>query len=282
VSSQTKFCLDSANLAISNIIDAINSLNSDFRGHLNIFNRLEKNLLKNFAVFLLFTSVCSAAEYHFVSINKLIEQEIGRLVIPQIYKKLGIDITITPLPAKRAQLEAISGKSDGEIMRIYNYGEENPTTIRVPTPYYSLETMAFIKKNAGIEITKKEDLAKYKIVKIRGVKHTNNITEGLVNVSDVDTTEQMMWLVEKGMVDVALTNTIDGLMALRTLNMDDIVPLDTPLATLDLFHYIHESHKDLVPLVDNTIKEMLASGELSIIIKTAEKKVITMSLGDLQ
>jgi polar amino acid transport system substrate-binding protein len=238
--------------------------------------------MKIFVVFLLFTTVCSASEYHFVSINNLIEQEIGRLVIPQIYRKLGIDITITPLPAKRAQLEATSGKSDGEIMRIYNYGEENSTTIRVPTPYYSLETMAFIKKNAGIEITKKEDLGKYKIVKVRGVKHTNNITQGLVNVSDVDSTEQMMWLVEKGMVDVALTNTIDGLMALRILNIDDIVPLDAPLATLDLFHYIHESHKDLVPLVDNKIKEMLASGELSLIIKAAEKKVIALSVVDLK
>ena len=237
--------------------------------------------MKIIVVFLLFSTVCSASEYHFVSINNLIEQEIGRLVIPQIYRKLGIDITITPLPAKRAQLEATSGKSDGEIMRIYNYGEENPTTIRVPTPYYSLETMAFIKKNAGIAITKKEDLAKYRIVKVRGVKHTNNITQGLVNVSDVDSTEQMMWLVEKGMVDVALTNTIDGLMALSILNIDDIVPLDAPLATLDLFHYIHESHKDLVPLVDNIIKEMLASGELASIIKSAEKKVIILSVATL-
>ena len=201
--------------------------------------------------------------------------------MPTCSRKLGIDITITPLPAKRAQLEATSGKSDGEIMRIYNYGEENPTTIRVPTPYYSLETMAFIKKNAGIAITKKEDLAKYRIVKVRGVKHTNNITQGLVNVSDVDSTEQMMWLVEKGMVDVALTNTIDGLMALSILNIDDIVPLDAPLATLDLFHYIHESHKDLVPLVDNIIKEMLASGELASIIKSAEKKVIILSVATL-
>lgn len=237
--------------------------------------------MKIIVVFLLFSTVCSASEYHFVSINNLIEQEIGRLVIPQIYRKLGIDITITPLPAKRAQLEATSGKSDGEIMRIYNYGEENPTTIRVPTPYYSLETMAFIKKNAGIAITKKEDLAKYRVVKVRGVKHTNNITQGLINVSDVDSTEQMMWLVEKGMVDVALTNTIDGLMALSILNIDDIVPLDAPLATLDLFHYIHESHKDLVPLVDNIIKEMLASGELASIIKSAEKKVITLSVATL-
>ncbi|TWX56179.1 hypothetical protein [Colwellia hornerae] len=36
--------------------------------------------------------------YNFASIELLIEQEVGRIVLPQIYKNIGIDITITPLP----------------------------------------------------------------------------------------------------------------------------------------------------------------------------------------
>lgn len=229
---------------------------------------------------LIFINVCSAYEYNFVSINNLIEQEIGRIILPQIYKKLGIDITITPLPGRRAQFQATSGKSDGEIMRIYSYGVENPTTFRVPTPYYSLETMAFIKKNSRIKITKKADLSKYSIVKVRGVKHTNNITEGLANVTDVNSTEQTMRLVAQGIVDVALTNTIDGLMALKKLGIDSIVQIDKPLATLDLFHYIHKDHKELIPLVDSKIKEMIASGELALIIQAAENDVIIPIITD--
>ncbi len=200
--------------------------------------------MRFFTLFLIFVSSANAEEYHFVSIDKLIEQEIGRIVLPQVYESLGIDITIAPLPGKRAQYEAKSGISDGEIMRIFSYGLENPTTIRVPTPYYYLETMAFIKKGSGIKIRNKNDLSKYAIAKVRGVKHTNNITQGLTNVSDLNTTKQAMRFLVKGRADVALTNTIDGLMALKELGIDNIITIKKPLATLDLFHYIHEDHKD--------------------------------------
>ncbi|MBU2969182.1 transporter substrate-binding domain-containing protein [Pseudoalteromonas sp. C2R02] len=224
--------------------------------------------------------VAIAKEYHFVAINNLIEQEVGTIVLPEVYKQLGISISITPLPGKRAQHQATSGMSDGEIMRIYSYGIENPTTIRVPTPYYQLETMAFIRKDSGIKITKKADLAQYDIAKVRGVKHTNNITQGLTNVTDVNSTEKVMKLVSEGLADVGLTNTVDGLMVLKNLKLDNVVSINKPLATLDLFHYIHESQKVLVPLVDQKLQALIKNGELARIIKKAESAVITLKEQD--
>ncbi|BHH82093.1 substrate-binding periplasmic protein [Desulforhopalus sp. 52FAK] len=215
-----------------------------------------------------------AEEYNFVSIKGLIEQEVGQLIIPEIYKKIGATVTITPVPGKRAQQEATTGKKDGEIMRIWTYGEENPTTIRVPTPYYQLETMAFIKKGSGIVINSKEDLAKYKLVKVAGVKHTNNISVGMPNVHNINNTELMMKFLQSGRADVALTNTVDGLLVLKKMGITDIVPIDKPLAVLDLFNYIHESRKDIVPKVDAAIQDMKASGELNDVIKMAEAKII--------
>jgi len=234
--------------------------------------------MRFFIVFFIFIGLSHAEEYHFVSIDNLIEQKIGQIVLPQIYKKLGIDITITPLPGKRAEFEATSGKSDGEIMRIFSYGIENQSTIRVPTPYYHLETMAFIKKGSDVKISNRKDLSRYTIAKVRGVKHTDNITKGLCNVYDLNTTKQVMMFVEKGRTDVALTNTIDGLMALKALGINNIIPIGKPLATLDLFHYIHQDHKDLVPRINAIIKEMKASGELAKIIKKAETEVIDKGL----
>jgi hypothetical protein len=55
----------------------------------------------------------------------------GRIILPQIFEKIGIKITITPLPAKRAEAAATSGKKDGEIMRIFSNGETNPTVVRL-------------------------------------------------------------------------------------------------------------------------------------------------------
>jgi len=163
-------------------------------------------------------------------------------------------------------------------MRIFSYGVENPTTHRVPTPYYRLETMAFIRKGSGIKISNKKDLNQYAIAKVRGVKHTNNITNGLSNISDFNTTKQMMRFVESGRADVALTNTVDGLMVLRELGISSIIPNEKSLAILDLFHYIHEDHKDLIPRIDEKIKKMKASGELTKMIKDAESAVIDKNI----
>jgi len=230
-------------------------------------------IMKLHLVSLFFAISCVAEEYHFVSINNLIEQEIGRIVIQHIYKNMGIEVTITPLPGKRAQYEATSGISDGEIMRIFSYGIDNPKILRVPTPYYYLETMAFIRKGSNVKVLNKDDLAKYSIAKVRGVKHTNNITKGLKTI-DFNSTEQALRFVQKGRADIALTNTIDGLMKLKYFNINNVVPIENPLKKLELFHYIHENHKDLVPRVDAKIKEMIANGELARVIEIAELAVL--------
>ena len=215
-----------------------------------------------------------AESYHFVSIDKLIEQEIGRVVLPQIYDKLDLSITITPLPGKRAQFEVTSGSRDGEIMRIYSYGEENNTVIRVPTAYYYLETMAFVRKGSGVVINSKEDLLNYKVVKVRGVKHTNNITKGHESVVDLNNTRQIMQFLAAGRANVALTNTVDGLMTIEELGLDEIEPVGVPLERSELYHYIHQKHEELVPKIDHVIKQMIISGELERIIKDAEAAVI--------
>lgn len=230
---------------------------------------------------MLFILLCFVAQYsfgqtlHFVSIEHLVEQEIGTIVLPQIYQKLGINITITPLPGLRAEHQASTGKVDGEVMRIYTYGNENPNLIRIPTPYFQLETMVFTRTNRGIQIKSKTELANYSVAKIRGVKHTNNITVGLQNVTDVDSTTALIKLVNHGLVDVALTNTIDGMREINTLKLEAIVvPGTHALATLDLYHYLHQDHKYLVEKVDNVFREMKASGELDKLIQDATLSIL--------
>ena len=216
----------------------------------------------------------SAHDYHFVSIDQLVEQEIGRLVLPEIYASIGVNITIKPLPAKRAQYEVRKGISDGEIMRIFSYGAENPSTIRVPTPYYYLETMAFVRADSQLSQLTESDLARYSIAKVRGVKHTNNITQGLPVVHDLNSTNEIMRLVAKGRVDIALTNTVDGLMTLKELGIDNVVPINQPLAVFDLYHYLHKKNAHLVPKVDKAIIALKQSGKLDNLIQAAEDKLI--------
>ncbi|GGD69784.1 ABC transporter substrate-binding protein [Lacimicrobium alkaliphilum] len=220
------------------------------------------------------TGVAAAESYHFASINLLAEQEVGRIVLPELYKKLNINISISPFPGKRAEYTAVSGQLDGEIMRIYSYGEENPAMIRVPTAYYYLETMPFVLKSRNLRILDRDDLRPLSIAKVRGVKHTNNITAGMTNVHNFDSPAEIMRMVAQGFVDVALTNTLGGLLVIEGFQIETVVPSGKALDRLDLFHYIHQDHKDLVPRIDAVIAQSLASGELEKMIAAAEKQVI--------
>lgn len=221
-----------------------------------------------------FTAIATAKEYHFAAIEGLVEQEIGRIVLPEVYRRLGLAVSITPMPGKRAEKEAASGRMDGEIMRIWSYGDENPTTIRVPTPYYQLETRAFIRKGSSVEVNTKKELANYSLVKVRGVKHTNNITAGFTNVQDVENTAQLMGFLRVGRAEIALTNTADGLYELHKTGATDIVAMPAPLVVLNLYHYLHLDHKDLVSRVDTVIKGMVDSGEMKSLVKQAELTVM--------
>lgn len=214
--------------------------------------------------------------YHFAAVEFLAEQEIGRIVLTQVYKNIGLHINIIPWPGKRAQYVANSGLQDGEIMRIWTYGEENPNSVRVPTPYYSLETMPFVLRSSGIVISAKEDLATLRLAIIRGVKHTNNITKGFANIYQVSSTEEMFNLLHNGKVDVVLTNTIDGELALNRLGFSHIISMKEPLARLSLYHYVNEKHRQLVPRIDQEIQRMKSTGELTALIAATEQRLVEL------
>lgn len=227
---------------------------------------------------LLVTPVSYCADYNFASIELLIEQEVGRRVLPKIYENIGIEIAIEPLPAPRAQHKAFSGEKAGEIMRIWTYGDENTNTVRVPTPYYYLETMPFILRGRDVVIEDKADLAKYHLSKVRGVKHTDNITRGLKGVYEVNNTKRMFTLLRNGRVDAVLTNAFDGQLLIAKFGYDNIIPTGKVLARLDLYHYIHKDHQHLVPLVDQEIRRLKQNGELAKLIDEAERFVIRRAL----
>lgn len=219
-------------------------------------------------------SSLTKADYHFAAIENLAEQEIGKIVLTRIYQELGLNIDITSFAGNRAQHEANSGLKAGEIMRIWTYGNENKNLIRVPTAYYSLTTSAFKLTNNPIQINKASDLKGYNIVRIRGVKHTNNITNGLRKISDSPSTVAMFKLLLQGNVDIALTNYIDGIEVLKKLNLENEIVASKPLAELKLYHYIHKDHRDLVSKVDNMIKQLKSTGQLAEIIMAAEAAVL--------
>jgi hypothetical protein len=237
---------------------------------------MNKLILSIFISNLLFSNLAlsKAVKYQFASIEGLAEQEIARIVLPQIYQSIGKTISITPLPANRAQYEANTGIKAGETLRIYTYGIENTNQTRVPTPYYFLHTAAFSLKNNQVKITGKDDLKKYRVGKINGVKHTENITKGLNKIYNSNNTVSLFQQLLAGNIDVALTNLSDGELLLSKDKFSNVHVINPSLAKLDLFHYIHKSHQNLVEPINQAIKQLQANGELDKMLSIAEKAIL--------
>ncbi len=90
----------------------------------------------------------------------------------------------------------------------------------------------------------------------------------------MSSTDDMFKLLLSKKVDVVLTNTMDGNIALARLGLSNLITMKKPLARLSLYHYIHKNNKNLVPLVDKEIQRMKSNGELSDLILLVEKHVI--------
>ncbi|WP_206483906.1 transporter substrate-binding domain-containing protein [Thalassotalea sp. G2M2-11] len=210
---------------------------------------------------------------NFASIAKLGEQEVASIVLPQIYQQIQQPISITPLPANRAQHEANRGIKDGEILRIYSYGEETPNVIRVPTPYYYFTTAAFSRKNTSITINRPADLAHYRIGVVRGVKHTENATKKLSNVSLSNSTRELFHQLSIGNIDIALTSFQDGQFLIKQLGNDKFKVVHPALVYESLFHYLNKKHEKLVTPINQVIKRLKATGELEKMLIQAQQQV---------
>jgi polar amino acid transport system substrate-binding protein len=78
--------------------------------------------------------------------------------------------------------------------------------------------------------------------------------------------------------DLIVTDLFSGLVAVRKLNLQArIHPLSPPLERIDIYHYLHERHRDLVPKVGKVIEEMTASGELARLREQLVKQVLDES-----
>lgn len=218
-----------------------------------------------FAVGTFFTVTGAAQatpQYEFVRIDGLAEQAVGERLLMAVYDRAGIEINVTAMPGSRALEEAASGRKDGETLRVFALGENEPRLIRVPTPLSDLQTSVFVPTGSDIAVSQAEDLNSFSSVVVIGVLHTKAITEGISNVTEVPDPGTMFRMVQSGRVQLALTSAFDGQAQLVREGISDLVPLEPALRTLELYHYVHVDHADLVPVIDAVVQEMTASGEL--------------------
>jgi len=193
--------------------------------------------------------------------------DISETILKEAYGHLNIDISTETLPSQRALTNANSGVLDGDIHRIIGLENMYPNLIRVSVSINAIEGMVF-SKNQGTKIHSWEDLKSFSIGLRIGAKFAEFGTKGM-DVSAVATNDQVFKMLDKGRTEVVVSTRIEGLLVSKKLGFANIYPIEPPIASLNLYHYVHRKNKALIPELTRVLKIMEEEGRIREIKTTA-------------
>jgi len=195
-------------------------------------------------------------------IENVPDQAVGGQILIAVYAKLGVRVELVAVPAKRSLIESSEGRLDGEVQRVLDVENEYPTLLPVREPINYIEPSVFT-RHVQFRVDGWESIRPYSIGIVRGVGSSERGTRGAPRVEAAPAMEQMMQMLANDRVDIAVNDLFSGLLVNARLGLDkQLRPLSPPLQHIDLYHFLHVSHRALIPEVERVVKQMRASGEL--------------------
>ena len=102
-------------------------------------------------------------------------------------------------------------------------------------------------------------------------------TQGM-QTEAVSSYEQAFMKLNTGRSDLVIGSRTTALIVLHQLGFTDIRVLEPPLLRFPLYHYLHRSRADLIPRLEQILRDMTAKGE----IKAIQTQVFEKILADLE
>jgi hypothetical protein len=204
-------------------------------------------------------------------------QNVAFLLLQEIYKRAGIAISARNMSSKRSLAQTSRGQMDGEILRIKSVEKHYPTLIRIPTAVYHIQTQLFTaQENLSNQEINDQLWISNKFATVSGVLHSEQLVKkhNIQNVQKLVDLKQMLTFVSLGRADIGITSRLNGLRYLNQHPKCRFRILNQPLKTQALYHYLHQKHRLLVPVINSIIQEMYISGELKTLTEEFEQQVL--------
>lgn len=184
-------------------------------------------------------------------------------LMAELGRRTGFDITVERMPSERGLLEAAAGRVDGELGRIEGIEESYPTLVRVPTPLTDWDFVAFSRVERLQPLTSFDDLAGLRVAYINGWKiYEANVPDRARAVVTNDE-DQLFQVLLSGRVDLALYSAARGAYWIRTHPQRQLFRVPGALARRQMYLYLNEEHRELVPLFADTLAQIIDSDWLT-------------------
>ena len=174
------------------------------------------------------------------------------------FRRAGVKLKLVKLPAERALRNANAGIGDGELTRTAGLEVQYPNLVRVPEKLFDLSFTAF-SKDASIP-ARWDVLRQRQVGHIRGWKIYEQQLAGAPHVISVDDAAQLFRLLELDRIEVALYGRWLGNALVRQQGIKSVHALEPPLATREMFIYLHKRHAAMVPRLAAALRAIKAEG----------------------
>ncbi len=194
----------------------------------------------------------------FTTILNSSSAKISEQVVREAYRRLGFDIEVVWVPARRALELSNDGEVDGELHRIFGIDKRWVNLVMVPNQVNVLEATVFT-KGLEFKVAGWDSFNAYSVGVRRGIQFSNTNTQGMSR-QIVNTVQGLFEILKHDRVEVIVTSLINGLNALQDTKGSMIRPLKPAIEIYPLYHYLHKKHKSLVPRVNAVLEEMKNEG----------------------
>ena len=201
-----------------------------------------------------------------------LSSSISAAVLREAYQRLGIDLVVKELPARQSVMRANSGGLDGDVQRKEGISREYPNLLMVPVAINRIDFVAMTKK-VDFPVNGWSSLKPYALLIQRGALAVEEGTAGM-NVFPSDNPEAIISLLLKGRGEVGIDERLDALSAMNKFNVTDIRILEPPVASIILYHYLHQRHVALVPKITAVLKKMESEGRIKAIREQMIREVL--------
>lgn len=209
------------------------------------------------------TLSCNVSSEDSVSIKR------SEAIAKEAFKRMKIDLTFQYLPAARATLLSNSGKIDGELVRVFDYGKSGvaPNLIRTTEPLITIKYVAFI-KNPKLNIKDLKGLknSKLQVDILRGLPILKRLVELQIpkeNLTEVNSRDQEIQRLLLGRSDLFLDSETDVQVLLKSPKYKNHQILKAwTLGNYPLYIYLHKKNENLIPQLDQVLRKMKTDGTI--------------------
>jgi polar amino acid transport system substrate-binding protein len=191
------------------------------------------------------------------------------MVVKEAFRRIAMDVQIVRLPSERALLNANDGIEDGNYARVGKMiSPLYPNLIQVPEPITRFEFTVFSKKH-DFRTKGWESLRPYHVGIVTGWKILEKNIQNSMSLTSVNNAESLFSMLEADKIDIAAYDLQQGKFVMKQLKLKDIYAISPPLATQDMYIYLHKRHDAIVPKLTNALKQMKKDGTYRKIVEKA-------------